>query len=381
MNVVIVGGGVAGWMTSLYIKTEYPKYKVTLIQSNKIGTVGVGEGTVPSFIGFLIKVGINLKDFYNKVPTTTKLGVNFIDWNKSKTSYVHDFDVLGIGNKNSIHFDSSKLLEYLSNYGKSIGILNVIDEIENHNLSKYDFTFDCTGFHRSILKQSWVDCSKWLPFNCALPFTIKPISKERTQAIATDKGWIWQIPLPTRTGCGYVYNNKVNSEIEIINHIKSLYPNAIIPRKSLSFNPGYQNNVWEDNCIAIGLSSSFFEPIEATSLMTVVWQLYQLPSSLNIKHREIYNDNIRCCNEQIMSFIRYHYLCDRKDGNWKNINNIPLPLKLDQILLNNKMNIFNNEDLYKIFKVKENNCELFFHIQQYNVFSNNNFRPLINSLI
>lgn len=381
MNVVVVGGGVAGWMTSLYLKSQYPNYQVTLIQSKKIGTIGVGEGTVPSFLGFLIKVGINLKDFYSKVPTTKKLGVNFVDWNKDKTSYVHDFDILGIKNKNSIHFDSSKLLEYLSNYGKSIGVFNIIDEIENHNLSKYDFIFDCTGFHRSILKQSWVDCSKWLPFNCAIPFTIKPINKERTQAIATDKGWIWQIPLPTRTGCGYVYNNKINNKDEIINHIRSLYPDVLISGKSISFNPGYQNYVWEDNCIAIGLSSSFFEPIEATSLMTVIWQLYQLPSNLNIKYKEAYNNNIRCYNEQIMLFIRHHYLCNRKDGNWENINQIPLPPKLDQILLNNRINIFKDEDLLEVFKIKENNCELLFHVPQYNIFTNNNFQNSVVSLI
>lgn len=377
MNIVVVGGGVAGWMTALYLKTQSPKNQVTLIQSSKIGTIGVGEGTVPLFLGFLSKIGINLKDFYSKVPTTKKLGVKFVGFNRSKINYNHDFTILGDPNGKSIHFDSSKLLDYFLMYGKSLNIKHIVDEVENYSLSKYDFIFDCTGFNRSILKQSWVDCSKWLPFNSAIPFAIDPINKERTQAIATDKGWIWQIPLPNRTGCGYVYNNKINSEDEIINHINFLYPNSKIPRKSIQFTPGYQNNVWVDNCIAIGLSSSFFEPIEATSLMVVIQQLYALPFNLDKSKKEEYNKDIREKNEQVMLFIRYHYLCDREDGNWGDINATPIPPKLKSILnKKNHLNIFNNKDLSNKL-----NSELLFLIEQYQLLSNNNFTTLINSII
>ena len=377
MNIIVVGGGVAGWLTAIYLKTQY-KFQVTLIQSKKIGTIGVGEGTVPLFLHFLTKVGINLKDFYNKVPTTKKFGINFVNFNKAKTQYNHDFDLSGNEQTKAIHFDSSKLLDYLLAYGKSTGIKHIIDEVENHQLEKYDFIFDCTGFRRSILKQNWVDCSKWLPFNSAIPFTLPPINKERTQSIATDKGWIWQIPLPARTGCGYVYNNNINTQEEIIKHIKELYPSSEVNRSTISFSPGYQNNVWVDNCIAVGLSSTFFEPIEATSLMVVILQLYSLPLELTPEYQKKYNSEIRDYNEEIMLFIRLHYLCDRKDGNWEYINNIPLPPKLKSILnKKNQLNVFRDQDLWS----KLNYGNPSFSIGMYQVFSNNNFTPLINSLI
>ena len=378
MKVIVLGGGMSGWMTTLWLKTKYPKYKITVLESKNIGTIGVGEGTTPHFISFLNKVGISVNHFISNVNSTTKIGINFKEWNNVRGSYYHDFNILG-SNAIGLHFDSQEALAYISDYAKTKDITHIIGEVKNHDLSKYDFIFDCTGINRLILKQNWVDCKKYLPFNSALPFTLPPIGKNRTQSISTDIGWIWQIPLSNKTGCGLVYNNKLHTESEVKHSIQSLYPDAIFKKHSINFNPGYQKEVWVDNCIAVGLSSGFFEPIEATSLMTTYLMLERLPIELNNKHKALYNKSIKDLNEQVMLFIRYHYVTDKKDGVWGEINKLPLPIKLKEITNNNKINVFNNNKLSNILKL--NTDDLIFRIEQYHLLSNNNFTPESKYLI
>ena len=134
-----------------------------------------------------------------------------------------------------------------------------------------------------------------------------------------------------------------------------------------------------DNCIAVGLSSGFFEPIEATSLMTTYLMLERLPIELNNKHKALYNKSIKDLNEQVMLFIRYHYVTDKKDGVWGEINKLPLPIKLKEITNNNKINVFNNNKLSNILKL--NTDDLIFRIEQYHLLSNNNFTPESKYLI
>lgn len=380
MNIIVIGGGMAGWMTALWLEKNYPLYNTTLLESDQIKTIGVGEGSTPHFVDFLNKVNINVEKFILETNGTKKLGINFDKWDNNQNNYYHDFSILGDYSSYALHFDSKKALKYLFNVAKDRNIKHIIGEAKNHNLSKYDFIFDCTGLNRSILKQNWVDCKEYLPFNSAIPFTLPPINKKRTQSIATDKGWVWQIPLTNRTGCGYVYNSNKHTEEEIKNNIKTQFPEANITRTSIPFNPGYQRKVWEDNCIAIGLSSSFFEPIEATSLMTVFLQLNFLPKKLDNKWKDDYNNLIFKFNEQVMLFIRYHYATDRNDGVWEWINDLNLPTKLNLLLKNNKkLKVFNDKTFCKILEVKPK--YLIFTLQQYILLNQGNFIRQPQSLI
>ena len=77
MNIVIVGGGTAGWITSLFLLSEYKNMNITIIESDVIGILGAGEGSTPLMRKFLKKCNIDESDFIQKTKSTFKLGIDF----------------------------------------------------------------------------------------------------------------------------------------------------------------------------------------------------------------------------------------------------------------------------------------------------------------
>lgn len=95
-NIVIVGGGTAGWMTaSLLAKTLGKNLNITLVESDKIGIVGVGEATIPPIVNFNSAIGINEKEFIKATQGTIKLGIEFNNWYQEGDSYMHAFGNIG----------------------------------------------------------------------------------------------------------------------------------------------------------------------------------------------------------------------------------------------------------------------------------------------
>ena len=100
-QVVIVGGGTAGWMAAAAISNTMGKVlDVSLIESDEVGTVGVGEATVPAMMQWLQYLGIEEADFIKRCNASFKLGVRFVHWDKdpktgARRSYLNPFDGVG----------------------------------------------------------------------------------------------------------------------------------------------------------------------------------------------------------------------------------------------------------------------------------------------
>ncbi len=97
LRIVIVGGGTAGWMCALAMARQLPavSYGITLIESDDIGTVGVGEATLPHIKIFNDSLGINEAQFMRETRATMKLGIEFRDWSQPGQGYIHPFGAFG----------------------------------------------------------------------------------------------------------------------------------------------------------------------------------------------------------------------------------------------------------------------------------------------
>jgi tryptophan halogenase len=103
-HIVIVGGGTAGWMAAAALSRirDGRDLRITVVESEMIGTVGVGEATIPPFVEFNRALGIDEREFLSEVQGTFKLGIQFVNWGQVGESYIHPFgnygyDIGGIG--------------------------------------------------------------------------------------------------------------------------------------------------------------------------------------------------------------------------------------------------------------------------------------------
>jgi tryptophan halogenase len=189
---------------------------------------------------------------------------------------------------------------------------------------KTDFIFDCSGFHRLLIgkhyKTNWVSYEKYLKVNSAIPFFLDQSTEEitpYTHAIAMKYGWVWKIPLQHRYGCGYIFDKNYISSDEAKKEVEEMLGHEITVPKVIEFSAGRYEKVWANNCISIGLSSGFTEPIEATSIWIQLMQLTSLTKDMLLNKQEFlvneYNDRIAHINDEILSFLYFHYVNERKD--------------------------------------------------------------------
>ena len=381
---VVVGGGTAGWLTALYVQKNIPYSNVTVVASSEIGVLGAGEGTTKNFSEFLENdLGLDFNEVIKKCKITIKNAIKFTNWNGDGTSYFHSaisstedisiaaakenkvlFDYNnqrirhnGILTEDSVHFNAMIMADYLKGFAIQRGIeyidaqvteiipndKNDISELvlSNNQKIKLDFVFDCSGFKKLIIgnfyKATWHSYADFLPVNRAMPFFL-PHDNENipsyTESIGMKHGWAWKIPVQDRFGCGYVFDSNLATDEEIKKELEEYFGVEVIPPKIFNFNAGCYEKTWINNCIAIGLSSGFAEPLEATAIGISIMSLRMLQAKINgmgrHKHQQSideYNNAVRQLNEENSCFVHLHYMTKRTDTvfwrNFKNKNTIP----------------------------------------------------------
>ncbi len=393
MNIIIAGGGTAGWIAAYFINNAQPNmHNITVIESSQIGIVGAGEAAAGSLFelldgGFFNKK-IPIQDFINSTDATTKMGIRHTNWAGKNESYFAPIDLspttqknidyifnyvlhkygpskihlasrLGIRYENNqfdrgngLHFDGHKVGKFFKEHtiGKNVSVIDAkilkvnigadgrIESLflDNDQTIEGDLFIDCTGFRRVLISETdakWKSVSDVLTVNSAMPF-IEPYADNNnfipeTGATALSSGWMFDIPLKTRRGMGYIYDNNFISDDDAKPELEKKIGHEVEPIKIIRFDTGYFEKSWNKNVLSLGLASSFLEPLEATSIHNTIAQLHvfvnhffngHLQSINNELSQQMYNKLISRLNETSIDFISLHYQGKRNDSEfWQNI--------------------------------------------------------------
>ena len=300
-----------------------------------------------------------------------------LDYNEyvygAKLSYENKVDTKNMGF--ALHFDTHLLSKYLQDIATQRNI-NFVDGkfrnvetndknditkiiLEDEREIDLDFIFDCTGFARLIIdkhyKVKWNSYLKHLPMKKGIPFYLKQDEDimPYTQAIAMKNGWIWKIPLQHRYGAGYIFDSDYITPDQAQQEVEEFLGHDIQINKLISFEAGRYEKYWVNNCIAVGLSGGFIEPLESTSIFLTLQQLSMLRDYLpslvgnDIKNKEYYNRVVCHNSDECRNFVYLHYLTKRNDSQfWKDFKqkNLP-PDNFKETLTKLKDNNFSNLDL------------------------------------
>ena len=251
------------------------------------------------------------------------------------------------------HLDAGLYANFLRKIATKFGCLRIEGKIAKVTLDdesgyidsltlasgQVDLFIDCTGFKGLLIEDAlhtgYDDWSHLLPCDSAIAVQTKTVSKPLpyTRAIARDAGWQWRIPLQNRTGNGLVFCSKYMSDDEAT---KTLLDNIEGERlnepRVIKFKTGQRRKHWNKNCIAMGLSSGFIEPLESTGIhlfqRAIVRLLQMFPSNgIKLSHIEEYNVQTKEEAENIKDFIILHYhLTARKDtAFWRYCSSMDVP--------------------------------------------------------
>ncbi|MBA4804686.1 MAG: tryptophan 7-halogenase [Brevundimonas sp.] len=428
-KILIVGGGTAGWMTAaLFSKLFEGRYEITLIESEAIGIIGVGEATIPAIKKYNELLGLDEAEFMRKTQGSYKLGIQFVDWWKPGRSYIHGFGLIGrdlgwlrchqywlkmqglgrasdfanfsintaaaLENKfmradpkmvdspigqiaHAFHFDASLYARYLRGLAEGRGVRRregkVADvtlggedgfvrsvTMEDGEVIEADLFIDCSGFRGLIIEQAmktgYEDWTHWLPCDRAMAVPcarVEPFTPY-TRSTARPAGWQWRIPLQHRTGNGHVYSSRYMDDAEAEALLLANLDGAQLAEPNrLRFVTGKRRRTWNRNCVAVGLSSGFLEPLESTSIhliQSAVIRLVRLLPDAGFDLATIaeFNRQTDFEFERIRDFIILHYKATARDDTafWRYCRDMEVPdtlqRKIDLFAANGR--IFREDD-------------------------------------
>ncbi|GGO64967.1 tryptophan halogenase family protein [Bowmanella pacifica] len=414
-KILIVGGGTAGWMAANLLVSKWPDVDISLVESEDIGIIGVGEGSTPHLKLFFDAIKVSDQEWMPHCNATYKNGITFDNWSHIAgfESYFHPFaaqtddtftlphffnnirarmqgyqvdahpdkyfletyltrqqlgplpaESFPFGVAYGYHFDSGLLGQFLAKRAQKQGVnkivANVVDVALNHegNLAAVklsdgttldaDFFIDCSGFHALLLQKalgvSFISFKDNL-FNDAavvMPSPVTEVLPVETKSTALSNGWAWKIPLTNRFGNGYVYSGDYidadKAETELRQHLGLL--EADVDARHLRMKVGRVAKHWHKNCLAVGLSQGFIEPLEATAIalsFNTIAQFMQYFQQGNFSNQFAaeFNQDINARFDGIRDYVVCHYKANQRKDNdyWRdNAANTHISETLNKIL-------------------------------------------------
>ncbi len=400
-KVVIAGGGTAGWVTAAALSSQLGRLlEITLVESDQIGTVGVGEATIPTHRTFHSLIGADEVAFMKATRATFKLGIQFENWGALGDSYIHSFGQIGkapwmvnfhhlwmqaradgyesdlddyclelraaeagkfaISDKLNLnyayHLDAGLYAGFLRELSEREGVRRIEGKFTDVRLDSEtgfitslvmedgreiegDFFIDCTGFRAALIEKAlgvgYEDWSHWLPMNRAVAVQTRLAGEimPYTRSIARQAGWQWRIPLQHRVGNGHVFCSDYISDDEATGTLVSnLDGEMLFEPRVIRFLTGRRKKMWEKNCVALGLSSGFLEPLESTSIhlfqiaATRLLQFFPFGGS-NPSLADHFNRLAQEEFESIRDFIILHYHATSRDDTafWRDRQTMEIP--------------------------------------------------------
>jgi hypothetical protein len=380
-EVIVVGGGTAGLVSALILEQAFD-VNIKIIKSDKLGIIGVGEGSTEHWDQFLSFCRIDYKELIKETDATIKLGIYFTNgW--ASNDFFHNIgsfktncklgqinygmlDSLSkkeppiitseyfalknlVRNSEKIskqyHFNTHKLNSFLLKKCKERNITIIDDFIKEvevnekgiHRLigsSIYqgDFYIDCSGFKKVLISKlgaKWISYKDYLTMNEAIAFPTGDTDEYTpyTESKRTSAGWMWRIPTFGRWGNGHVYNSNLINADQAKQEAEKHLGYSIEVAKHVKFDPGALDKCLIKNCLAVGLAANFVEPLEASSIGTTINQMmlfnnYFMHTNLDYFEDE-YNHKMNVIMQNIRDFVLIHYL---------NMKDIKLPYELNHKL-------------------------------------------------
>jgi tryptophan halogenase len=399
-DIVIVGGGTAGWMAATYLQSSLNGLvNITVIESPTIPRIGVGEATVTTIkTEFFDRLGISEAEWMPYCKGTYKMGIRYANWKQApevgedyfyhifgEIPYIDEVPLTHVWIKKRLeenyqipmayacyssmsamdlkkspkliddrrahyyayHFDSALLAAYLAKWARAHNIVHVYDNLTHAELDgegditcvigndgkKYhaDLFIDCSGFCgfliEKTLKEPSVSFANSLLTDraIAINFRENPARdgvRPYTTATTMKAGWMWEIPHFNASGNGYVYSSQFISDEQAEQELRQFFGKkaAQADARLIKFQSRRRRNAWVKNCVSIGLSSNFLEPLESTGLYFVYAALYQLVRNFPKKIidptlRDKFNHKIHYMVDEMRDFIIMHFkTCGRTDS-------------------------------------------------------------------
>ncbi len=275
------------------------------------------------------------------------------------------------------HLDASLYAPVLREYSENLGVRRiegkVVDvalrpedgfitsiKLENGSSVEGDLFIDCSGFRGVLIEQAlktgYLDWRQYLPCDraVAVPCETEQMSQAYSTATALGAGWQWRIPLQHRVGNGYVYCSEYISDDEAgETMLSNLEGKPLADPKFLRFMTGRRKKIWNKNCVAIGLSSGFLEPLESTSIYLIqqtITALIELFPDQNFNPHLVgeFNRVMNVEFDRIRDFLVLHYNATERDDTpfWDYCREMEVPQSLAT-----KMSLFKKRGIIQKYEM------------------------------